>query len=105
MLLLTALAGCVGAPREPHTLVLSVTGTATLENVTYLVNGRTVEEKTATLPWEKTFQIRSGKWNLMIRHGDGDIEAFATVDGKLVTQGAGGGTGTGQVQVSGTIGD
>ncbi|MGI5214681.1 hypothetical protein [Plantactinospora sp. CA-290183] len=105
MLLLSALTGCVGSAGEPHTLVLSATGTAALENVTYTVGGETVEEKTATLPWEKTFQIRSGKWDLVIRHRAGDVQAIATVDGKLLTQGAGGGTGTGQVQLSGSIDD
>ncbi|RKR90426.1 hypothetical protein BDK92_4799 [Micromonospora pisi] len=119
MLLITALAGCgdtsaeprtpapssstMDAPRETHILVLSATGTATLENVRYVVNGETVEETTARLPWEKTFQIESGSWELVIRHGAGDVRAVATVDGNLFTQGAGGGDGTGQLQLSGSI--
>ncbi|MGW4461238.1 hypothetical protein [Micromonospora sp. NPDC004704] len=132
MLLLTALAGCTEAPgesgtpgasasatdaplesptsapatevpRAAHTLVLSMTGTAKLENVSYEVNGEAVEEKAATLPWEKTFRIESGSWKLVVRHGSGDVRAVATVDGKLFTQGAGGGDGTGQLQLSGSI--
>lgn len=122
MLLLTALAGCsdaspepatpiplttsasaTEAPREAHTVVLSATGTATLESVSYEINGETVEEKAATLPWEKTFQIESGSWKLMIRHTDGEVRAIATVDGQLFTQSAGGGDGVGQLQLSGSI--
>ncbi|WP_326560742.1 hypothetical protein [Micromonospora sp. NBC_01796] len=89
--------------REAHTLVLSMTGTARLENVSYEVNGEAVEEKAAKLPWEKTFRIESGSWKLVVRHGSGDVRAVATVDGKLFTQGAGGGDGTGQLQLSGSI--
>jgi hypothetical protein len=80
-----------------------MTGTATLEQVSYEVNGETVEEKAATLPWEKTFRIESGAWKLVVRHSDGNVRAIATLDGSLFTQGAGSGDGTGQLQLSGSI--
>ncbi|MGI5213490.1 hypothetical protein [Plantactinospora sp. CA-290183] len=100
-------AGTPSAPSfEPNILLFSATGTARLQSVTYEVQGRTVRETSAKLPWRKTIELPSGtpqEWSLVIKHRSGGLKVVVSVNGRVVTQGGGGGTGTGTASFSGRI--
>lgn len=92
---------------DPVILLLTATGTARVQSLTYEVGDEKGTETSAKLPWRKTFTLYAGdepqNWKLVINHSDGDVRAIARINGRVVTQGAGGGTGTGTVTLSGRI--
>ncbi|SEQ28598.1 hypothetical protein [Lentzea albida] len=110
LLVTAAMSGCTtpepGAPGAAttatsatsavNTIVLDVTGTATITSLTLVVDGATTEEKAVTLPWSKTleFPVDSGRheWKLQLKYGGGDVLAKSTANGKPLTQTAGSGS-------------
>lgn len=77
------------APKH-HVLELDVTGTATLESLTFTLDGKVSEEKAVTPPWRKTVEVPYGsgrhEWKLTMQHSGGSLAATATADGELVTR-------------------
>lgn len=82
----------------PHQLVLDVSGTATVDDLSYTIDGKSTDEHEVTLPWEKTFTFPDGtgrhEWHLTLVNSGGTANATATVDGQLVTTSSGTGGGT-----------
>lgn len=93
--------------REPHILVLSATGTATIESLTYTLDREQVTLRSVRPPWRETLTVQPDgawhDWNLSVRHGAGNLRLVATFDGKVVAVGEGAvsGTGTGSANLSG----
>lgn len=79
-----------------NTIVLDVTGTATITSLTLVVDGDSTEEKPVTLPWTRTleFPVDSGRheWKLVLKYGGGNVLAKSTANGKPLTQTAGSGS-------------
>jgi hypothetical protein len=109
-LLLMALSGCGSSSDEqPHVLLLTAEGTAEIKSLKFTLDGRVVRDGAATLPWSESLSLpadgQEHTWALQAEHGDGDLELAATVDGQLLTQGSGSGSGgtTGHVSIDGAI--
>ncbi|RZS41111.1 hypothetical protein EV193_103429 [Herbihabitans rhizosphaerae] len=96
-------------PAEPpHTVVIEATGNAAVESITSDVNGQVTEEKAVVLPWRKVLTLPSGKgkqtWRIVAKTAKGNLTMVATVDGRPLTRSSGGGTGTGTISSSGSVG-
>lgn len=93
------------ADRQAHTLVLTATGSARVDSLSYLFDGRADGQGTAVLPWRKSVNVpadgRQHEWSLTVRYSGGSIEVLAAVDGAGQARAIGGGTGT--VYISGSV--
>ncbi|MFS8096989.1 hypothetical protein LFM09_07585 [Lentzea alba] len=115
LLVMTLLAGCAatepGAPVKPalDVIKLEVTGTATISSLELTVDGKTTEERSVTLPWNRDLEFpqESGphEWKLVLHHGGGSVLAKSFANGEPLTQSSGsssGGTNS-TAQLSGSI--
>ena len=93
--------------REPHILVFTAEGTATVDSLTYVVDGETVRERSVSLPWRKSLTVpadgRVREWQLTARIRAGDVRLVAYLDGRVSTQSGAGGTGSGTASLAGSI--
>jgi hypothetical protein len=93
--------------RQPHTLVLAATGTAKINTLSYVIDGRTAQVKSVTLPWRKPVDVpadgRRHEWSLSVQHGSGHVDLVAIFDGTVVARGTGSTTGTGSANVGGSV--
>jgi hypothetical protein len=93
--------------RDPHTLVFTAEGTATVDSLTYVVDGETVRERSVSLPWRKSLTVpadgRVREWRLTARIRGGDVALVAYLDGRVSTRSMAGGTGTGTASLAGSI--
>ena len=108
--LLFALTACgQETPIEPeqHSLVLTASGTAKITSLTYTLDDRVISSGPTTLPWEETISIPADghdhSWALEAKYSNGVVDLAATVDGQLLTQSSGGGTGEGTATIDGEI--
>ena len=93
------------ATRQPDSLVLTATGDARIESITYVVDGHSVTVSKATLPWRVTLSIPADgakhNYSATINTASGDIQVFAIVNGAVQSKSTGGGTGEGNTQLAG----
>lgn len=93
--------------REPHILVFTAEGTATVDSLDYVVDGETVRERSVSLPWRKSLTFpadgRVREWQLTARIRGGDVKLVAYLDGRVSTQSRAGGTGSGTASLAGSI--
>jgi len=95
------------AARHAHTLVLTATGTATVDAVTFVFDGETTQERSVVLPWSRSLDVpadgRPYEWRLTVEHGSGEVRLVATLDDRVLAQSAAGGDGKGTVSISGSV--
>lgn len=92
---------------EPHILVFTAEGSATVDSLTYVVDGETVRERSVSLPWRKSLTVpadgRVREWQLTAKFRAGDVTLVAYLDGRISTQSRAGGTGSGTASLAGRI--
>lgn len=98
--------------RQPHTLVLSATGSSRVTSMKYTLDGRVVQRGAVKLPWRESVTVpadgRPHSWSLEVEYrGKGGVKLVAIFDGRVVAQSAGGGSGSGSfsggASVNGTV--
>jgi hypothetical protein len=79
--------------RQPHILVLSVTGTASVSStdIEYVVDENSGGAYWVRLPWRRSVTVpadgRSHSWSLEVKYeGSGGLSVVAIMDGKVLTQ-------------------
>jgi len=93
------------ATRQPHILVFSATGDATVQSLNYMLDGRTITVSPATLPWRVSLSVpwdgARHTYSVTMNTASGDVQLLAILDGSVLTQTGGGGTGSGTEDLSG----
>ncbi|MBB4683387.1 hypothetical protein [Amycolatopsis jiangsuensis] len=97
--------------RQPHTLVLNADGSGALKEIVYTLDGTTKQTGTVRLPWRQSITVpadgKAHQWTLEISYsgsGANSIELYSVFDGKeSVHTGAAGG-GSGNTQLSSSVG-
>jgi len=97
----------VPAP-EPHTLVLTATGTASVTSIRYTLDGRPLQESRVTLPWRAALPVpadgRTHSWTMDVEYtgaANDSVDLVATYDGKVTARTLSSANGTGEVMSSG----
>ncbi|GLI00776.1 hypothetical protein [Phytohabitans aurantiacus] len=131
LVLTAALAGCGGSPeasspsptppattavvdaattepaRQPHTLVLTATGKATIVSFTYTLDGKATEGGSAKLPWRVSVDVpadgKRHEWSLRITYRKGNVDLMAMFNGKVQTSSRGASSGEGTGGISGSV--
>ncbi len=129
--LLAALTACSGSPapapapssssaapvkeqvpdRQPHTLVLNATGSGSLKQITYTLDGVTKETGQVKMPWRQSLTVpadgKPHQWTLEITYSgaSGQVDMYSVVDGKESVHTASGGHGnvTGSASIGGSV--
>ncbi|MYW89757.1 hypothetical protein G3I59_03745 [Amycolatopsis rubida] len=129
--LLAALTACSGSPapapaassssaapveervpdRQPHTLVLNATGSGSLKQITYTLDGATQETGPVKMPWRQSLTVpadgKPHQWTLEITYSgaSGEVDMYSVVDGKESVHTASGGHGnvTGSASIGGSL--
>lgn len=95
------------AVQAPHNLVFSAEGDAEVVSIVYELDGESSTEESVSLPWRKTVEVpadgRQHRWNLTLTHRGGYAELIAIFDGAVTGRTEGSGSGTGTLEVSGTV--
>jgi hypothetical protein len=98
------------AARQPHSLVVTATGTARVTSLTYELDGESTKVGAVKLPWRLSIDVPSDglrhAWSVKLTHGKGNVEVRAIFDGKVVGTAIGSttsDTGTGTASTSGTV--
>ncbi|ROT34083.1 hypothetical protein EF879_04245 [Micromonospora sp. HM5-17] len=95
------------AARQPHILVLTATGKATIDKFTYVLDGRATEGGPVRLPWRQSVDVpadgRTHEWSLTIEYRRGNVELVGMFNGQVLTRTNGRSTGTGTVSISGSV--
>jgi len=93
---------------EPHALVLTATGTASVTSITYTLDGRPLQDGRVTLPWRTSLPVpadgRTHTWAMEVEYtgtANDNVDLVATYDGKVTARTLSSATGTGQVSASG----
>src|SRR5205807_2112789 len=93
--------------RQPHILVLTATGDAKVDSISYVVDGKQTDVGATALPWRAplTIPMDGGRheWSLTLHTHAGSVQALGIFDGAVSAQSAGGGTGSGTISVSGDV--
>ncbi|MER6762355.1 MULTISPECIES: hypothetical protein [Amycolatopsis] len=97
--------------RQPHTLVLNATGSGSLKQVTYTLDGAAKETGPVKMPWRQSLTVpadgKPHQWTLEITYSgaSGHVEMYSVVDGKESARTASGGSGnvTGSASVGGSV--
>ena len=93
------------AAREPDNLVLTATGDAHIESVTYVVDGRSVTASSPRLPWRVTLKVPADgarhTYSVTMDTTSGMVDMLAIVNGAVQSKSSGGGTGESTTQLSG----
>jgi hypothetical protein len=93
--------------RDPHTLVLTATGDASVKSFTYVLDDETTKVDAVKLPWRISVDVPADglrhQWRVAVTHGSGTLEVRAIFNGNVVGTARGGGTGTGTVSTSGSV--
>lgn len=97
--------------RQPHTLVLNATGSGSLKQVTYTLDGATKETGQVKMPWRQSLTVpadgKPHQWTLEITYSgaSGQVEMYSVVDGKESAHTASGGRGnvTGSASIGGSV--
>ncbi|WP_406633058.1 hypothetical protein [Amycolatopsis sp. WGS_07] len=96
--------------RQPHTLVLNATGSGSLKQVTYTLDGAAKETGPVKMPWRQSLTVpadgKPHQWTLEITYSgaSGQVEMYSVVDGKESAHSASGGSGSGNLTGSASIG-
>jgi hypothetical protein len=97
----------VARARQPHILVFTATGTAALDSVTYVVDGRSVTAPGAALPWRVSVDVPADgamhNYSVTVLSHHGSVDILAILDGTVTGSSAGSSSGTGTVQLSGSL--
>ena len=97
--------------RQPHTLVLNATGSGSLKQVTYTLDGVAKEAGQVKMPWRQSLTVpadgKPHQWTLEITYSgaSGHVEMYSVVDGKESVHTASGGSGnvTGSASIGGSV--
>ncbi|WP_158684582.1 hypothetical protein [Amycolatopsis orientalis] len=97
--------------REPHTLVLNATGSGSLKQVSYTLDGAAKETGPVKMPWRQSLTVpadgKPHQWTLEITYSgaSGHVEMYSVVDGKESVHTASGGSGnvTGSASIGGSV--
>jgi hypothetical protein len=93
--------------RQPHILVFTATGTATVRSLTYVLDGKSTTVRSARLPWRLSVDVPVDglrhEWSLTVVHGKGRVEALGIFNGQVTGRSVGSGSGTGTVSVGGSV--
>jgi hypothetical protein len=93
--------------RQPHILVFTATGTATLDSVTYVVDGHTVTNRSAKLPWRVSLSLPADgamhNYDVSVLSHHGSVNILAILDGSVTGNSSGSSSGTGTAQLNGSI--
>lgn len=95
------------ATRQPHILVFTATGTASVTSVTYKLDDTSTKLGARKLPLRLSVDVPSDglrhEWSLTITHGKGDVELRAIFNGKVVGTSRGSTSGTGTASAGGSV--
>lgn len=97
--------------RQPHTLVLNATGSGSLKQVTYTLDGAAKETGPVKMPWRQSLTVpadgKPHQWTLEVTYSgaSGHVEMYSVVDGKesVLTASGGSGNVTGSASVGGSV--
>jgi hypothetical protein len=93
--------------RQPHILVFTATGTATLDSVTYVVDGRSATVPGAALPWRVSVDVPADgamhNYSVTVLSHHGSVDILAIQDGTVTGSSTGDSSGSGTVQLGGSL--
>lgn len=93
--------------RQPHILVFTATGTATLDSVTYVVDGHTVTDRSAKLPWRVSLNLPADgamhNYDVSVLSHHGSVNILAILDGSVTSSSTGSSSGSGTAQLNGSL--
>ncbi|MEH1124360.1 hypothetical protein [Micromonospora sp. CPCC 206061] len=93
--------------RQPHKLVLTATGKATIQSFTYTLDGKATEGGAAKLPWRVSVDVpadgKRHEWSLKITYRKGNIDLMGMFNGKVQTTSRGMSSGEGTGGISGSV--
>jgi hypothetical protein len=92
--------------RQPHILVFTATGNASVDSVTYVVDGHTVTDQPVTLPWRVSIPVPADgamhNYEVTVQTHSGTMQILAILDGTVMSSTNGGG-GVSTAQLSGSV--
>ncbi|MFC0533692.1 hypothetical protein [Phytohabitans kaempferiae] len=95
------------AARRPHILVFTVTGTAPVTSLTYVLDGKSTKVGAVKLPWRLPVDVPADglthEWSLTVDHGKGSVEALAIFNGAVTARTQGQTSGTGTASTGGSV--
>lgn len=93
--------------RQPHKLVLTATGKASIQSFTYTLDGKATKGGAARLPWRVSVDVpadgKRHEWSVTITYRKGNVDLMATFNGKVLTTAKGNSTGEGTGGISGSV--
>lgn len=93
--------------RQPHKLVLTATGKASIQSFTYTLDGVATDGGPARLPWRVSIDVpadgKRHEWSLTITYQKGNIDMMAMLNGRVLTTSQGSSSGNGTGAVSGSV--
>ncbi|MEJ3747666.1 hypothetical protein WEI85_30790 [Actinomycetes bacterium KLBMP 9797] len=93
--------------RQPHILVLTATGTGTVDTFTYVIDGQETKGRAVRLPWRQSVDIpadgRRHEYRLTVRFRTGTVDLVAIFNGQEVARSRGSTSGKGDASVGGNV--
>jgi hypothetical protein len=94
--------------RQPHSLVLTAEGKATIDSFTYVLDGKTTRGRSARLPWRQSLDIpadgKRHEWSLTVNFRNGGVDLIAFFNGQEFTRSSGFTSGgRGDASISGSV--
>lgn len=93
--------------RQPHKLVLTATGKASIQSFTYTLDGKATEGGAAKLPWRVSVDVpadgKRHEWSLTVTYRKGNIDLMGMFNGKVQTTSRGASSGEGTGGISGSV--
>ncbi|WP_158553909.1 hypothetical protein [Micromonospora deserti] len=93
--------------RQPHRLVLTATGTARVDTLSFVLDGQATDGRSVRLPWRRSVDVpadgKPHEWSLTVTYRKGDVDLVAIFNDRVVARGSGSSSGTGTANVGGSV--